>query len=662
VTGPAFERIVEKLEAARRNGTRAVARCPAHDDRNPSLSITSIEGQALVHCHAGCDVRDVLAKIGLELSDLFDDRGGATYRYDDGRIVHRAYDQNGRKRFYQSGNTNGQRAELFRLGRVRQAVADGSTVWFVEGEKDVLALESLGETATTAPQGAANVDKCDLSPLNGGRVIAVIDKDKAGQKWAGQLAGMLAGKASVEFAHAAEGKDAADHIAAGHGLGEFVAVELEPQPEPGDYEFWNARPILTHIRNFARARRVGPWALLGCVLVRVAAAVPPNVLLPALIGGYASLNLYVGIVSVSGGGKGTAENASLDVIDLPQIPIVGPGSGEGIGHLFYKWDRKEQKLHRHTSAVIISAAEIDTLAALKARQASTLFPELRKAWIGEPLGFAYVNAEKRLIIPRHSYRLCLITGVQPANASPILDDHAAGTPQRFLWLLAEDPDAPDERPAEPEQWPDPLWTPSRAIDPALVSPEDPDDPAQVVTRVMKVCDTAKAEIDGARLDQLRGNTPEALDGHALLAQLKIAAALALLDGRTAEITDKDWRLAGVVRAVSDHTRQQVIDTLRRKARANETARAFEEGRRDVIKGQVVRDDEIQRACQAITRKLRREGAWVAGKIARDAIAKNLRHQFMEAVDKLVETGQIEIENIDHNSQQGMRLRLKEGAR
>jgi hypothetical protein len=77
--------------------------------------------------------------------------------------------------------------------------------------------------------------------------------------------------------------------------------------EPMLEEFWDARPVLRHIRDFARARRVGPWALLGCVLVRVVAAVPPNVVLPAMIGGNASLNLFLGVVSVSGGGKGTAE-------------------------------------------------------------------------------------------------------------------------------------------------------------------------------------------------------------------------------------------------------------------------------------------------------------------------------------------------------------------
>jgi len=39
-----------------------MARCPAHDDRRPSLSIDeTADGRVLVHCHAGCDQRDVIA-------------------------------------------------------------------------------------------------------------------------------------------------------------------------------------------------------------------------------------------------------------------------------------------------------------------------------------------------------------------------------------------------------------------------------------------------------------------------------------------------------------------------------------------------------------------------------------------------------------------------
>jgi hypothetical protein len=99
---------------------------------------------------------------------------------------------------------------------------------------------------------------------------------------------------------------------------------------PPDWEegFWAARQVLTHIRNFARARRVGPWALLGCVLVRAVGSVTPDLTLPPLVGSAASLNTFVGIVSMSGGGKGAAESAALEAVDLAHIPTYGPGSAK----------------------------------------------------------------------------------------------------------------------------------------------------------------------------------------------------------------------------------------------------------------------------------------------------------------------------------------------
>ena len=52
-----------------------VARCPAHDDKGPSLSIRETDdGRTLLHCFAGCDAESVLDSIGLAFGDLFPER------------------------------------------------------------------------------------------------------------------------------------------------------------------------------------------------------------------------------------------------------------------------------------------------------------------------------------------------------------------------------------------------------------------------------------------------------------------------------------------------------------------------------------------------------------------------------------------------------------
>ncbi len=72
VAGP-FERLVAVLgdRVARRRDDRVDAHCPAHDDREPSLSAwLAPDGWARIRCHAGCSREAVLDALGLKVSDL----------------------------------------------------------------------------------------------------------------------------------------------------------------------------------------------------------------------------------------------------------------------------------------------------------------------------------------------------------------------------------------------------------------------------------------------------------------------------------------------------------------------------------------------------------------------------------------------------------------
>lgn len=68
-----LERLTQRLEMVRYRGEgNWSARCPAHDDKDPSLSIRETdEGVLLVHCFSGCATPDVLAAVGLSFRDLF---------------------------------------------------------------------------------------------------------------------------------------------------------------------------------------------------------------------------------------------------------------------------------------------------------------------------------------------------------------------------------------------------------------------------------------------------------------------------------------------------------------------------------------------------------------------------------------------------------------
>jgi hypothetical protein len=74
------ENLVKRLQA-RRSGKGWIAKCPAHDDHKPSLSIDEgSDGRALVICHAGCNLNAVLAAAGMTPADLFVKSPTTTYQ------------------------------------------------------------------------------------------------------------------------------------------------------------------------------------------------------------------------------------------------------------------------------------------------------------------------------------------------------------------------------------------------------------------------------------------------------------------------------------------------------------------------------------------------------------------------------------------------------
>jgi hypothetical protein len=67
------EKLLALLDKPRRTGAGTwIARCPSHQDRNPSMTIRECDdGRVLLHCFAGCSVHDVLGAVGLDFDALF---------------------------------------------------------------------------------------------------------------------------------------------------------------------------------------------------------------------------------------------------------------------------------------------------------------------------------------------------------------------------------------------------------------------------------------------------------------------------------------------------------------------------------------------------------------------------------------------------------------
>ena len=73
MTPKPIDLILPRLQRVwKRPGRSWVARCPAHDDKGPSLSIRETDSEAvLLHCFAGCPPGAVIAALGIQFSDLF---------------------------------------------------------------------------------------------------------------------------------------------------------------------------------------------------------------------------------------------------------------------------------------------------------------------------------------------------------------------------------------------------------------------------------------------------------------------------------------------------------------------------------------------------------------------------------------------------------------
>ena len=65
--------LLSRLSGVRSTGRdRWIAKCPAHDDRSPSMTVRLLpDGRVLLHCFAGCDTGAVLDALGLTFGDLF---------------------------------------------------------------------------------------------------------------------------------------------------------------------------------------------------------------------------------------------------------------------------------------------------------------------------------------------------------------------------------------------------------------------------------------------------------------------------------------------------------------------------------------------------------------------------------------------------------------
>jgi hypothetical protein len=122
---------------------------------------------------------------------------------------------------------------LYHLDQIYPHIArgDGELIFWCEGEKDADELRRAYHVlATSHHQGAGKATLAQAAWLAKAKhVVIVADLDDPGAycaAWRYDLLREAGCKGQIDIVRAAEGNDAADHIAAGHRLGEFIPVDV----------------------------------------------------------------------------------------------------------------------------------------------------------------------------------------------------------------------------------------------------------------------------------------------------------------------------------------------------------------------------------------------------------------------------------------------------
>ena len=383
-------------------------------------------------------------------------------------------------------------------------------------------------------------------------------------------------------------------------------------------DFYAEHQHLRQIRRAAQANQVSPDAVLACVLGRTAARLP----IAATVNG-SPVNYASAIVGSSGSGKSTSNRTARNLI--PDVGTDydgrGVGSGEGLIQAYLsrrKTDDGGWQNVQTRHAALFYVDEGEGLLRLNNREGSTTMSTIRSMWSGDQVGNTNAQQETTRHLDADTYRFVFLVGLQPNYAAGLLADDHAGTPQRFLWVAAGDPDAPPS----PPTWPGPIELPT-----------PPTAPFTVDTAVRQAVNDRRyrANVEGGHADPY--------EAHAGLIQLRTAAILAyLLDGRGI-VTPNDWHLAAMI---VDNSRQVRAELLRHHEQLANVDDVNRQTNRLVNTDQAyanAHDHKVHRVANVIVTRIDKAGPQTRAEVDRAAHSRD-RDLITDALNHLMVNGRI----------------------
>lgn len=223
------------------SGKQYTAKCPAHDDKHSSLSITEgTDGKILLKCFAGCSAEQIVSSLGLKLSDLFAEplkpqyntqysnkynkqcntqyntqhtaqnstqytntsSGGKAVVYDytdaNGNVIVKKMRYPNKAFCWLHLNPKNQQYDKGRPQNIKPLLYNsfdckGSEwLYIVEGEKDVDTLKRYNKAAVSFPDGCQSKWYNEYSDYFKNKTVAIIqDNDTPGKEFAERIASKL---------------------------------------------------------------------------------------------------------------------------------------------------------------------------------------------------------------------------------------------------------------------------------------------------------------------------------------------------------------------------------------------------------------------------------------------------------------------------------------
>lgn len=401
-----------------------------------------------------------------------------------------------------------------------------------------------------------------------------------------------------------------------YAVGSLPSSPMDAEGQaPSEYmtdEMYAANNGLQIIRNAAHRHMISPDVLVVSTMARVASLLPPQTKLESTPGNDGTANFLAAVMGLAGAGKSQGNRVARKLVIAP-MAVVKAGyisdrplsTGEGVAESFYGLKeieqfesqedgegkvksrpktspKKERAVVRHNvhfsldeGEVLIKNANVPT---------STVTEVLRSAWTGGTLGQQNASHDKVRHVPAGSYALGFVASFQPSVFSDIFAQSGNGFPARFSYAAAGNLAPVMDEEGNRIEIEDlgileetsnllvELWSAPRNIT------YDEGVKSAILMEIYKSSKGSLLEAAPKSKKDIEDMQLRDLDAHRTYHWAKLAALLALLEGRT-HVEPSDFALAKEMYEVQKIVRTMVLRIARATQRALD--RAADSRKKDV---------------------------------------------------------------------------------